>query len=143
MKLDNFNITEAQALDSTNPPESTGGSGPTASASGAIPTSSDLSDGDPGNVQGSTSKKSNAGAIAGGVIGGVVGLILIAGTAWWFLKRNQRKVSQPLHRTNSTQIKVIGMINSNKLCLVVHHQTSRSMLRNLCRVNSHWRRNFT
>ena len=95
LKLDNFNITEAQALDSTNPPESTGGSGPTASASGAIPTSSDLSDGDPGNVQGSTSKKSNAGAIAGGVVGGVVGLLLIAGAAWWFLKRRQPKRSVP------------------------------------------------
>ncbi|KAK7690899.1 hypothetical protein QCA50_006001 [Cerrena zonata] len=94
VKLDNFNLTAAMALDSTNPPESTAGSAPTATGSGVTPSStSDLSD-DGENAQGS-SHKSNAGAIAGGVIGGIAGLILIAGGVWWFLRRKQVKKSIP------------------------------------------------
>ena len=30
-------------------------------------------------------------AIAGGVVGGVVGLALVAGLAWWFLRRRKQK----------------------------------------------------
>lgn len=99
VRLDNFNITAAMALDSENLPESTAGSGPTASGSGVTPSStSDLSDGGD-NVQGS-SHKSNAGAIAGGVVGGIAGLILIAGVAWWFLRRKKARslpAASPYH----------------------------------------------
>lgn len=35
-------------------------------------------------------KKSNIGAIAGGVVGGVAGLLIIAGLAFWLLKRRKR-----------------------------------------------------
>lgn len=86
-------------LDSENLPESTAGSGPSASGSGTSPTStSNLSDGGE-NAEGS-SHKSNAGAIAGGVIGGIAGLILIVGAAWWFLRRKQARsvpTASPYH----------------------------------------------
>jgi len=70
---DTFNISLAK---SATGPESTTLPSPT----GSIPSPTTASQ---------PAKKSHAGAIAGGVIGGLVGLALIAGLAFWFLRRRR------------------------------------------------------
>ncbi|CAL1716282.1 unnamed protein product [Somion occarium] len=93
VQLDNFNITAAQALAASNPPESSAGSSATsttptsASTARPSPTSGDANQ--DSNASSGSGKKTNVGAIAGGVIAGVVGLALIAGAIWWFLRRRR------------------------------------------------------
>ena len=70
-------FTGLRLVDDTN---STGSTPPTAS-----PSSSSSPSG--------TKSSSNTGVIAGGVVGGVVGALLIAGLAWYVLRRRRRSPS--------------------------------------------------
>ncbi|TFK42438.1 hypothetical protein BDQ12DRAFT_274708 [Crucibulum laeve] len=77
---DGFNATTA--LQESNLPESTA----LPQATTSVPTTSPNSTA----ASASNSKSSNhAGAIAGGVIGGVVALAVIAGIAFWFIRRHR------------------------------------------------------
>ncbi|KAF5357921.1 hypothetical protein D9756_001430 [Leucocoprinus leucothites] len=104
----NFSLAVAQSLesrpDSSAFPSSTSGfSFPTGGSSFSytagntgLPTFTPVS-----NPNSSNSSSSNAGAIAGGVIGGVVGLALVAGLAFFFLRR-RREATQPASSAFST-----------------------------------------
>jgi len=83
MTVDQFNVTAAQAMASTNPPESTGAAKATASGSSTPSGAASPSH---------TSKSSNVGPIVGGVVGGVVGLGLVATVAAIFLIRRRRRL---------------------------------------------------
>ncbi|KAI0073459.1 hypothetical protein K474DRAFT_1692658 [Panus rudis PR-1116 ss-1] len=83
---DNFNVTAAKALSESKPPDSSALPSPTSNTSSATSSSTPTV----APVAGSSSgKKTNVGAIVGGVIAGVVVLALIAGAAFWFIRKRK------------------------------------------------------
>ncbi|CAL1716288.1 unnamed protein product [Somion occarium] len=112
---DNFNLTGAQALADTHPPESTAVGAPTSVVS-VSPTASGSASGSGapnvtpsvGSSNGSASTSgggTNVGAIVGGVIGGVIGLALIVGAVWWFMRRRRHTKA---HAPASSQFDISG-----------------------------------
>jgi len=90
-----FNVTAAE---SAGGPESTPGSQPTGSSTtaAAIATS-------PSTAKAKAkSSKSNAGAIAGGIVGGVIFLGIVAGLAFFIMRRRTSRPSQPMPSTYSS-----------------------------------------
>jgi len=91
---DNFNATRAQSdlgpeTTGVSQTTRTGGVGPSGTPTTAPP-----------------SKGSSAGPIAGGVVGGIVGLALIAGLAFWFIRRrrSQKALANPFNNSDGPGI---------------------------------------
>ena len=83
-----------------------------ASPSGTAPSSAPTST-QPQASSSSSVRKSNTGAIAGGVVGGVLGLALLAGLAWFFLRR-QRVQKQHAQRESNEKAELEGAGARNK-----------------------------
>ncbi|CAL1716286.1 unnamed protein product [Somion occarium] len=76
--LDNFDVTSAEALADTHPPDSTA-IGTATSTGNVAPTTS--------GTTSTSNRRTNVGVIVGGVIVGVIGLALVGGAVWWFMRR--------------------------------------------------------